>query len=185
MTLSQSVLLDINNSSTSFFSTIPFKTIISAYNFFFSEERERILAAIPDPVEKKPETETEKVVKDNSQNDGNKEEGTKTETTETKPEEKRPTLSKEEMHKKMAARSKRLLALREQQTNKRRPHRKTHGKIGFKELVKMIGERWRALPADQREYYAGLAETDLRRYKEQMAEYNGKLTHHRTNPSIA
>lgn len=151
---------------------------LSGYNFFFSEERERILAAIPDPATKNEtgdDSSPNKANKENSKNDGN-EDDKKDEFAE---------LSKEEVHKKMAARSKRLLALREQHSNKRRPHRKTHGKIGFKELVKKIGERWRALPADQRDYYAGLADKDLKRYKEQMSEYNSKLTLNRNNPTVA
>lgn len=216
---------------------------LSAYNFFFSEERERILAAIPDPdgengkkvgeataekkegeestTEKKEEESTdvkkdepagekkEEATADEKDGSPKKEEGDKETTkaelkeesgdgakpkvegegegdkeTDVKAKEEEKTkeekqlieikLTKEEINEKMAARSKRLLALREQQSNKRRPHRKTHGKIGFKELVKKIGERWRALPADQKEYYSGLAETDLRRYKEQMTEYNTK-----------
>ena len=216
---------------------------LSAYNFFFSEERERILAAIPEPNEKKntsnengdgdkseekkseiaspekgntastkveekdeveerkdgekPEIEESKPVeqdtKDDEKKDGNDVKvnengngagGDDGNTDEKKEEEKEKTdenaipegsrMTKEQIAEKMAARSKRLLALREQQSNKRRPHRKTHGKIGFKELVKKIGERWRALPAEEKEYYSGLAKTDLRRYKEQMTEYNNK-----------
>jgi len=68
----------------------------------------------------------------------------------------------------------RLLSLRLVQHNIRRPHRKTHGKIGFKALAKLIGERWRALNAEQKVPYRKLAETDLARYKEQMEEYNRK-----------
>jgi len=68
----------------------------------------------------------------------------------------------------------RLLSLRLVQHNIRRPHRKTHGKIGFKALAKLIGERWRGLDAEQKIPYRKLAETDLARYKEQMEEYNRK-----------
>merc|ERR1711935_989191 len=68
----------------------------------------------------------------------------------------------------------RLLSLRLVQHNVRRPHRKTHGKIGFKALAKLIGERWRALTAEKKVPYRSLAETDLARYKEQMEEYNRK-----------
>jgi len=68
----------------------------------------------------------------------------------------------------------RLLSLRLVQNNIRRPHRKTHGKIGFKALAKLIGERWRGLTAEKKVPYRKLAETDLARYKEQMEEYNRK-----------
>jgi hypothetical protein len=57
---------------------------------------------------------------------------------------------------------------------KRRPHRKTHGKISFQQLARMVGERWKALPDDQRKYYQGLAEEDMKRQKVAMEEYYAK-----------
>lgn len=144
---------------------------LSAYNFFFSEERERILSALPDPDEagEKKEENSKTEGKDNANEE--QDESIKKEEIPSTDQDK---LTEEEMKEKVASRSKRLLALREQSISKRRPHRKTHGKIGFKELVKQIGERWRSLPASEKEYYTELAKTDLRRYKEQMSEYNTK-----------
>jgi hypothetical protein len=201
---------------------------LSAYNFFFSEERERILAAIPDPDQecsneaKKNVAATNTVTvasadtcadtcadtsttsptdtKDDPTDQKNDNPPAATETTSPPPlrttakdpntkkendEETQPPPSQEEIEKekanlakeiekRMAARSKRLLELRDTSTSKRRPHRKTHGKIGFKDLVKKIGERWRALPTYDREYYIALAKQDLTRYKEQMTVYNTK-----------
>ncbi len=144
---------------------------LSAYNFFFSEERERILAALPDPDEAGVKRdEITKTEGEENSNEG-KDESVK---EEEKPLTYQEKLTVEEMKEKVESRSKRLLALREQSSSKRRPHRKTHGKIGFKELVKQIGERWRSLPASEKEYYTELAKTDLKRYKEQMSEYNTK-----------
>lgn len=142
---------------------------LSAYNFFFSEERERILAAIPDTDEKSNEKATKTDTEEKSDKDEKEEKNT--EKTENKEEKK---LTKEEMDEKIEARSKHLLSLREASNIKRRPHRKSHGKIGFKELVKKIGERWRSLSAEDKVYYNGLAKKDLERYKEQIAEYNSK-----------
>lgn len=57
---------------------------------------------------------------------------------------------------------------------KRRPHRKTHGKISFQELARMVGERWKSLPDDERKYYQDLAQEDMKRQKVAMEEYYAK-----------
>eukprot|EP00957_Ditylum_brightwellii_P207583 15353621-Ditylum_brightwellii.AAC.1 len=51
---------------------------------------------------------------------------------------------------------------------KRRPHRKSHGKIGFKELTKVVASRWRKLPSERVEHYKDLAQMDLERYRLEM-----------------
>lgn len=135
--------------------------VYSAYNFFFSAERERVLAEIPDPDgktdEKNNDSTTNSIADDTDA----------TSATSEKSDVKTDETVKEN--------TERLLALRESiNSSKRRPHRKTHGKIGFKDLAKLIGERWRALTADDRKHYTGLAEKDLGRYKEQMKEYHKK-----------
>jgi len=178
---------------------------LSAYNFFFSEERERVLASLPDPndkdgsknkesTEEKDKGETkegetkegetkEGETKEGETKEGETKEG-ETKEGETKDEDK--SADKSETSPKDAqgesngapknpkSNQERLLALRLVREHTRRPHRKTHGKIGFKALAKLIGERWRALTLDQKEPYKELAKTDLSRYKEQMEEYNRK-----------
>lgn len=57
---------------------------------------------------------------------------------------------------------------------KRRPHRKTHGKVSFRELAVQVGARWRALPPEQRKYYQDLADKDLLRHKAAMEKYYEK-----------
>ena len=57
---------------------------------------------------------------------------------------------------------------------KRRPHRKTHGKVSFQELARMVGERWKSLPDDRRQYYQDLAKEDMKRQKAAMEEYYAK-----------
>jgi len=169
---------------------------LSAYNFFFSEERERVLAALPDPSgQKEGEASKEGDVATNEDKDaklegeGSKKDDTTTATTSEMESTKsvkeesagtnnveatKDSESAEKEAEKKQSNTERLLALRNSQRNVRRPHRKTHGKIGFKALAKLIGERWRALPPEKREYYTKLAETDLARYKEQMKEYHRK-----------
>jgi hypothetical protein len=54
---------------------------------------------------------------------------------------------------------------------KRRPHRKTHGKIGFQTLAQTVARRWKQLSAEQKRYYQDLADEDLLRHKDAMEEY--------------
>mmetsp|Transcript_7380 Transcript_7380/g.16450 ORF Transcript_7380/g.16450 Transcript_7380/m.16450 type:complete len:619 (+) Transcript_7380:344-2200(+) len=54
----------------------------------------------------------------------------------------------------------------------KRRHRRTHGKIGFRDLACQIGQSWRALPPDRLEEYKRLAEIDMKRYKADMARWN-------------
>jgi HMG (high mobility group) box len=54
---------------------------------------------------------------------------------------------------------------------KRRPHRKTHGKIGFRDLARMVGRRWKQLSVEQKRYYQELADEDMLRHKIAMEEY--------------
>lgn len=65
---------------------------------------------------------------------------------------------------------------------KRRPHRKTHGKISFQELARMVGERWKSLPDDERKYYQDLAQQDMKRQKVAMEEYYAKQNAGTYNP---
>jgi len=57
---------------------------------------------------------------------------------------------------------------------KRRPHRKTHGKISFQQLAQKVGARWKALSDDQRKKYQDLAKEDMARQKEAMEQYHKK-----------
>jgi HMG (high mobility group) box len=52
-------------------------------------------------------------------------------------------------------------------TAKRR-HRKTHGKISFTELSKLVGKRWKTLPLSQKDFYKQTALRDLERFRCEM-----------------
>lgn len=144
---------------------------LSAYNFFFSEERERVLESLPSPnasgVEDNESSDNKPSTTDDADKNKDSKDKEKASSDDTGGSDKEPPPKKQ-------SNTERLLSLRMVQNNVRRPHRKTHGKIGFKALAKLIGERWRALPTEKREYYRKLADTDLSRYKDQMKEYHRK-----------
>jgi hypothetical protein len=122
---------------------------LSAYNLFFSAERERILKEI----------ETQEgggaVVPE-----GAKEEGEDTAACQAL---QRPLV---------------------QSKVKRRPHRKTHGKIGFRNLAQTVGQRWKQLNVQQKKHYQDLADNDMSRHKDAMEEYYKKQNEEK-NQSLA
>lgn len=54
----------------------------------------------------------------------------------------------------------------------KKSHKKSHGKITFQVLSRLIGQRWRDISnADSKQYYFDLAKKDQERYNAQMKEY--------------
>jgi hypothetical protein len=134
---------------------------LSGYNFFFSEERIRMLASINDPPESK---EGEILIDENDSGKGNAPNN----------DNEEPSTTDAQTAKKSAETSAKLLLIRDTQAVTRRPHRKSHGKIAFKDLAKEVGKRWRALKNNEKTRYSAMAEKDLQRYNEQMKAYNFK-----------
>jgi len=54
----------------------------------------------------------------------------------------------------------------------KRKHRKSHGKIGFLELTRMIAARWAKVDDETRKYCKMMAAMELVKYKEDMESYN-------------
>ena len=139
---------------------------LSAYNLFFSEERERILKEI----------------------DGKEDGGeNKDEDGDKKEDEGNDDVPPTEEDKKETDKPKALLRPLIPSQKKRRPHRKTHGKISFQQLARMVGERWKSLPEDRRKYYQNLAQEDMKRQKEAMEEYYARqqaIKHGTAPPSV-
>mmetsp|Transcript_8918 Transcript_8918/g.16824 ORF Transcript_8918/g.16824 Transcript_8918/m.16824 type:complete len:875 (+) Transcript_8918:774-3398(+) len=96
---------------------------LSAYNFFFKDERKKILESIPSSSREQTKSEDDKI-RDSI----------------TWPGKKRPP----------------------------------HGKIGFENLAKVIGERWKSVDSESMKYYKDLATQDLQRYAEEMKVYEEK-----------
>jgi hypothetical protein len=56
-------------------------------------------------------------------------------------------------------------------TRQKRAHRKVHGKIGLVVLARTVSKRWSELSADKRKYYQDLADQDKMRHKAAMSVY--------------
>lgn len=134
---------------------------LSAYNYFFSKERERILKEIPD--------------NSTTKGDKNKNDAVMPEMIVTPSKESSisnlvisttSSYTEEDKIRRITA-QRQLRAQR-----KRRPHRKSHGKIGFKDLAKVVAQRWRNLRTEGKKYYRELAKLDMERYNAEMAQYD-------------
>jgi hypothetical protein len=60
-----------------------------------------------------------------------------------------------------------------------------HGKIGFENLAKIIGQRWQKLEPDRIEHYKKLAAVDMKRYKEQMEVFLSKIDEDKKKKFVA
>lgn len=145
---------------------------LSAYNLFFSEERERILQEIADEERGHKRAKT----------DGDHRQDTVSKSSEadaSKPSNAPPDITPDEDREKpkislSKTTCQALLRPLVPSAKKRRPHRKTHGKISFKNLAQMVGQRWKLLVPERRKYYQSLADEDMKRHKAAMEEYYRK-----------
>ena len=53
----------------------------------------------------------------------------------------------------------------------RREHRRTHGKVGFAELARQIGQKWRSLDEAERQPFVEQARVEKERYQEEVRRY--------------
>jgi hypothetical protein len=172
---------------------------LSAYNFFFSEEREVILAVLsllpsegPSRNDCEPDipvcgSDTTTTCTSSSTEEG---QGSfKDEAMEAKPKfqnqekemhyikatlsnHKMPEKEMEKLQKKIKANTQRMLDTHLEGGKMKKSHKKTHGKITFQVLSKLIGQRWREISdADAKQYYLDLAKNDMDRYIKHMENY--------------
>ena len=161
------------------------KRPLSAYNWFFKYERERILESAKEEEKGQDATvessndaaETKDTTTVKTEEKSEKGEGEKaaslssskedSEANNSKPNEEvsvSPSKKKEETNKEDAAESSAV-------PKKKKPH----GKIGFENLAKTIGRRWAALEKEKMVRYKELADEDMKRYKKEMEAYLTKL----------
>ncbi|KAG7366257.1 HMG high mobility group box-containing protein [Nitzschia inconspicua] len=144
---------------------------LSAYNIFFSEQREVILKEI-DAREK-----------DKGDGGGHNEEGDEKPTAEEdeKPEDDTPE-KKEDQQEGVEKEGERHETEGDSKVPKvlnrtffpkraKRAHRKVHGKIGLVDLAREVSKRWKELDSEGKKRYENLAEADRKKHKEIMAEY--------------
>jgi len=146
---------------------------LSAYNLFFSEERERILLELSDDKDESSGDQTPTETSTEFKSDPSSEEE---DFGGDKKQPASPTLGGvgEAPDSPSKVQIKALLRPLIPSQKKRRPHRKTHGKISFQSLARLVGERWRNLPDERRKYYQDLAKEDMKRQKVAMDEYYKK-----------
>ena len=58
----------------------------------------------------------------------------------------------------------------------KRRHRKTHGKIDFTTLSKLISSRWKKLDQHGKDFYKQVAARDWERYQKELGEYKNKIS---------
>jgi hypothetical protein len=121
----------------------PVLRALSAYNFFFRDERDRI-------------------VDHDATNDG---------------------AANERPYDTSHSKKDRLLAGHwHRDRSVKRRHRKTHGKIAFTDLSKVISKRWRELPNPVKAFYRDVAADDLVRYHSELEAQKASFRQHTPPP---
>lgn len=152
---------------------------LTAYNFFFSEEREFILAQLPDKIENDKKYIEAISSNPNDEKKDNCKDGLEEDKANNDPIENIMTsmrsldeVETEELHKKVRENTERMLTIHKESERVKKPHKRVHGKIAFRHLAKIVGKRWRDLPDGKKKYYEDIAAKDSARYSEQLTEYN-------------
>lgn len=114
---------------------------LSPYNYFFRDERERIL----------------------QEHDDN--EAVKHQHRAADEYELLYTVSRQEMI---------LHDYWQQDRTKRRSHRKSHGRISFASLSKLVSRRWQILPEQYKKFYKEISAKDWERYHRELHKYQMK-----------
>jgi len=159
---------------------------LSAYNIFFSEERARIIKSMEEEMgadealdeggdEEDPGTAP---MKDDSASGPLKKRRLSLESTGRPSACSSPALSGDEVGAVAGQKAQQILLDRRVNPagpgRSKRLHRRTHGRIGFQDLARLIGQRWKTLPADRMDEYKRLADIDMKRYKEDMVVWNAQ-----------
>ena len=145
---------------------------LTAYNFYFSEERERVLSQIPEPTNGEEVTEFGAFSPRSFDTSSEIFQETLSKLKETMANA--PKLNRKEqdaLDELVRMKTKSTLDAHTDRDRKKRNHRKDHGKVSFCLLSSVIGEHWKSLPRSEKAYYNRLAKQDLDRYHEGMVVY--------------
>jgi hypothetical protein len=148
-------LLDAMAQANTVHQGLPPLRALSAYNFFFRDERDHILARGAD----------------GGTSDGNKDDDTANDVHVEFSVAKQEALLQDHWNR--------------DRTQKRR-HRKTHGKIDFATLSRLISSRWKRLHAKKKDFYRLIAMIDFERYqRESKSNTNATQIHPQQQPAIS
>ena len=163
---------------------------LSAYNFFFSEEREVALALLSASVNDLEEYEQDDIIPDavscSSEDPSIITFTNEFPTFENQQEEfdhitrilscrKMCKAKNEELRARIEANTDKKLNTLYEGDKVKKVHRKSHGKITFQVLSRLIGQRWRDISDPEvKQRYFDLAKKDLKRYNFHMNEYKQK-----------
>lgn len=142
---------------------------LSAYNFFFSEEKEIVVALLPELPKERSDVESscdEIQVCDMSVDD------VQIFLVEAKQKLSPDALAT--IREKIKSQTETTLLAHLEGDKVKKSHKKSHGKISFQKLAGVIGKRWRELSNDDRKRYYELAKTDQERFKLQQQVLEGK-----------
>jgi hypothetical protein len=147
------------------------KRPLSAYNYFFREERARILDEMPNEDD---EDKKKKSVDDND--DTKKVKKMKDEEEDTKPNKKSGKKAKneevvEEVAEEIEGEDEDDKVYDDLDENCKKIPR---GRIGFEDLARQIGERWKKIESDEMAKYKAFAAEDMARYKKEMEAFLSK-----------
>lgn len=139
------------------------KRPLSAYNFFFREERARILEKMPkeDGEEQKKESLDDDDDDDDTKVNKEDKEGTKL----TKKGGKKKEKEVKEVAKEIEEEGEDDKSNDNVEENGKTIH---HGRIGFENLARQIGERWKKVESEEMAKYKAFAAEDMERYKKEM-----------------
>jgi hypothetical protein len=140
---------------------------LSAYNIFFSEQREKILEEIE--AKENPEKAEEEVAKvgditkaKEKEDDSPKKAEAKTDDKTEESEDKEPSDVPDVMNRTFFPK------------RSKRAHRKVHGKIGLVQLARTVSKRWKDLSPEKKQQYKDLAGKDKERHRKVMTEYQNR-----------
>jgi hypothetical protein len=147
---------------------------LSAYNFFFSEERDVILALLPSP-SKNDSMSCQTECDESSNNDKISSpdvdsaadiigEMTVDQLQEFLSQRVLSPTKMEDLKRKTREKTQQILETQYEGDKVKKPHRKSHGKISFQKLASIIGRRWREKSKEEKQRYYDLAKLDLERF---------------------
>jgi len=142
---------------------------LSAYNFFFSEEKCVVVALLPEPPEITSDSESTEHGITSTNHPKNVDDMSVEQIGEIL-DEARSQMSPIKINtirQNIETETQAILDIHIEGDREKKSHKKRHGKISFQKLASVIGNRWRRLSTDGKKRYFELAKVDRERFKTQ------------------